>query len=348
MPPEAVPSRVMADGALPLETRPGEGARPARLLVSIPALDEAPTVADVVRGVPAAIAGVGSIEIVVVDDGSRDDTAARARAAGARVIRHERPLGAGAAFHSALAYGIDRGADLIATLDGDGQFDPASIPALVEPVLSGRAEFATASRFLDPELTPAMPWIRRAGNRWMSRLISRLAGQRLTDVSCGMRCYSRHAALRLHPLARFTYTQEVILNLAFQQLPIVEVPIRVRGERAHGTSRVAASLPRYALRTLRIAFRAYRDHHPLRFFGGMALACLAPATVLAAFLLAHWLATGQLSPHKWAGFAAAALAAAAVAALHAGMVGDMLNRHRIYLEEILYRQRSGAGRDERE
>jgi glycosyltransferase involved in cell wall biosynthesis len=324
--------------------RPDEGSRLPHLLVSIPALDEEPTVAEVVRGVPREIPGVGSVEVVVVDDGSRDRTAERARAAGARVIRHERPLGVGAAFHSALAFGIDHGADLIVTLDGDGQFDPRDIPALVEPVLSGRAEFTTASRFLDPALAPQMPWIKRWGNRMMSRFISRLAGRTLHDVSCGMRCYSRRAAMHLHLLARFTYTQEVILNLAFKQLAIVEVPIRVRGEREHGRSRVAYSVVRYGARTLQIAFRCYRDYHPLRFFGGIALACLVPAGLLGAFLLRHWLATGQLSPHKWAGFAAAALAALAAAALHLGVIGDMLNRHRVYLEEILFRQRSEAGR----
>lgn len=335
----------MTSTAARVGPRPENGARLPHLLVSIPALDEEPTVAEVVRGVPSRIPGVGSIEVVVVDDGSRDATAERARAAGARVIRHERSLGVGAAFHSALAFGIDHGADLIVTLDGDGQFDPREIPALLEPVLSGRADFATASRFADPALVPDMPWVRRWGNRLMSRLISRLAGRTFHDVSCGMRCYSRRAAMHLHLLARFTYTQEVMLNLAFKQLAIVEVPIRVRGEREHGKSRVAGSLWRYGLRTLQIVVRSYRDYHPLRFFGGIALACLVPAALLAGFLLWHWSATGQLSPHKWAGFTAAALAALAAGALHMGVIGDMLNRHRSYLEEILFRQRSRAGRD---
>ena len=334
----------MTSPAARVAERPDEPARLPRLLVSIPALDEEPTVADVVRGVPRAIPGVGSVEVVVVDDGSRDRTGERARAAGAAVIRHERPQGVGAAFHSALEWGIDHGADLFATLDADGQFDPRDLPALIAPVLEGRADFATASRFLDPSLAPEMPWVKRWGNRMMSRLISRLAGRTLHDVSCGMRCYSRRAAMHLHLLARFTYTQEVILNLAFKQLRIVEVPIRVRGVRAHGESRVAGSLWRYGLRTLQIIFRCYRDYHPLRFFGGVAVALLLPASLLAGFLLLHWLATGQLSPHKWAGFAAGGLVALSAAMLQLGIVGDMLNRHRVYLEELLYRQRSEAGR----
>ena len=312
------------------------------LIVAMPALDEEATVEDVIRRVPRKIHGIRSIEVVIVDDGSSDQTADKAERAGATLIRHASPRGVGAAFHSALAYGIDRGADLIATIDADGQFDPADIPVLIEPVLSGEADFATASRFKDPDLVPAMPRAKLWGNQMMSRLISRLAGQKFYDVSCGMRCYSRFAALQLHPIGRFTYTQETLLNLAFKQLRIAEVPIAVRGERAFGRSRVANNLWRYAVQSVQIILRCYRDYHPLRFFGGIALALMLPAAGLGVFLLAHYLSSGAFSPYKWAGFAAAALTALAVLMLHLGLIGDMLNRHRIYLEELLYRERLGA------
>jgi glycosyltransferase involved in cell wall biosynthesis len=319
-----------------------EGQRAAlpRLLVSLPALDEEETVAAVVRGVPRQIPGIGRIDIVVVDDGSCDRTGERAREAGAEVIRHEITRGVGAAFHSGLAHGIETGADLIVSIDADGQFDPADIPRLVEPVAAGRADFASGSRFADPALTPEMPVLKRWGNRAMSRLISRLAGQRFYDVSCGLRCYSRAAALQLHLLGRFTYTQEVFLNLAFKQLRIVEVPIRVLGVRKVGESRVAASLWRYALRSAQIILRCYRDYHPLRFFGGMAVALALPGVALGAFLLWHYLETGALSPHKWAGFASATLLGLALLLLQLGVIGDMLTRHRVYLEEVLFRLRN--------
>ncbi len=310
-----------------------------RLLVSIPALDEERTIGDVVRGVPREIPGVDSVEVVVVDDGSRDRTAELAEQAGARVLRHRRNLGVGAAFHTGLAHGIERGADLIVSIDGDGQFDPADIPALVAPVVSAEADFASASRFLDPSLVPEMSPIKLWGNRMMSRLISGLARQTFWDVSCGMRCYSRRAALQLHLLGHFTYTQEVFLNLAFKQLRITEIPIRVRGEREFGESRVAGNLWRYGLRTVQIVFRCYRDYHPLRFFGGIGLLLAVPALGLAAFLLIHYASSGSFSPHKWAGFTSAALLGLALLMLHMGIIGDMLNRHRVYLEELLYRQR---------
>lgn len=324
------------------------GARPTTLLVLIPALNEERTVGEVVRSIPTTIAGIDAVEVVVVDDGSRDATGTVAQQAGATVIARPRTGGVGAAFHSGLAYALERGADLVVTLDADGQFDPATIPALIEPVLRGEADFATASRFKDPALVPDMPRLKLWGNRFMSRLISGLAGQRLFDVSCGMRCYNRESILRLNLLARFTYTQEVILSLAFKELRIAEVPIRVRGQRQHGTSRVANNLWRYGTKTLRIILRSYRDHRPLQFFFGIAGVLLVAGGGLALFLAIHYLQTGAFSPHKWAGVGAGLLLALAVMMAHMGLMGDMLNRHRIYLEELLYRQRKTLEREDRE
>ncbi|TDI36245.1 MAG: glycosyltransferase family 2 protein [Acidobacteria bacterium] len=312
------------------------------LIVMLPALDEEISVGDVVRGIPRSITGIDWIKIVVIDDGSRDATALRAREAGAHVIVHGHTRGVGAAFQTGLAYGLEQGADIILNIDADGQFDPSDIPKIVAPVVAGEADFVSASRFADPNLEPEMPALKRWGNRMMSRLVSRLSGQKFYDVSCGMRCYNREAALKLHLLGRFTYTQEVFLNLSFKQLRITEVPIRVRGEREFGESRVANSLWRYGFRTARIIFRCYRDYHPLRFFGGLALLLVIPAFLLGGFLGVHYLSTGGFAPHKWAGFISATLFVTAILVLQVGVIGDMLNRHREYLEELLYHQRSRA------
>jgi glycosyltransferase involved in cell wall biosynthesis len=316
-----------------------EPSRGLSLLVVIPALDEEPTVASVIRGIPRDLPGVAGVAVLVVDDGSSDGTGAAAEEAGAHVIRHESPRGVGAAFGTALRHAIDVGADLIVSIDADGQFDPTDIAALIEPVRSGRADFASASRFADPALVPRMPFMKRWGNWVMARLVSRLTGQQFHDVSCGMRCYSRRAALSLNPIGRFTYTQEVFLNLAFKQLRIAEVPVVVRGEREFGRSRVAGNLWRYGLNTSGIIFRCYRDYRPMLFFGSIALVLAAVGFGLVAFLGLHYWNSGGFSPHKWAGFSGAGALVLALLVFFAGLIGDMLNRHRIYLEELLYRVR---------
>jgi glycosyltransferase involved in cell wall biosynthesis len=307
--------------------------------VALPALNEERTVGEVIRGVPRDLPGVASVALLVIDDGSTDRTAAVAQEAGATVIRHPATLGVGAAFQTAIAHAVQQQFDLLVSLDADGQFDPAHIGALIAPVVSGLADFASASRFKDPALTPPMPWAKRWGNRLMSRLISGIAEQKFYDVSCGMRCYSRMALLHLNLIGAFTYTQEVFLNLAFKRLRIAEVPIPVRGVREHGRSRVASSLLRYGFRSIYIIYRVYRDYRPMRFFGGIALALAIPAFLLEGFLLTFYICTGSLSPHKWAGFTGLGLFLVALAALQMGMIGDMLDRHRIYLEELLYARR---------
>jgi hypothetical protein len=216
---------------------------------------------------------------------------------------------------------------------------------VVAPVIDGQADFSTASRFKDPALLPKMPGVKIWGNNMMSRLISKLTGQRYYDVSCGMRCYSRRAMLHLNLLGAFTYTQEVFLNLAFKRLRIAEVPIRVRGEREFGKSRVASNLFKYALNTSRIIFRAYRDYRPMAFFGSISLVLAVPSLLLATFFVLHYLIVGRFSPFVFVGFTSAGLMGLSLVSLHMGLIGDMLNRHRVYLEEILYRQRDSAWRD---
>jgi glycosyltransferase involved in cell wall biosynthesis len=313
-----------------------------KLVVSMPALNEERTIATVIGGIPRSIPGVSEIRVLVVNDGSTDGTAALSTAAGATVVSHPTPRGVGAAFHTSLAWAISQGADLLVTIDSDGQFNPADIPTLLAPVASGQAEFSTASRFKDPALVPVMPPIKLWGNRMMSRLVSRLTDGTYYDVSCGMRCYSRRAMLSLNLLGKFTYTQEVFLNLAFKGLRIAEVPIAVRGEREFGKSRVASNLWQYATKTSGIIFRCYRDYRPLKFFGKIAAFLIVPAVLLEIFFFGHYFATGAFSPHKWAGFTGAGLAVLGVMMFYMGLIGDMLDRHRIYLEEMLYQLRANS------
>ncbi len=332
----------------PSETSEDRVAQGLHLLVAMPALNEAATIVKVIESIPRSIEGVSRIDVLVVNDGSTDQTAELSTEAGAHVLTHPESQGVGAAFHTALAYAVDQHVDLLVTIDSDGQFNPADIPKLTEPVIRGEADFATASRFMDPELVPEMPWIKKWGNRQMSRLISRLTGLKFHDVSCGMRCYGKRALVNLNPLGTFTYTQEVFLNLAFKKMRLVEVPVVVRGVREVGKSRVASNLWNYGINTSKIIFRAYRDFHPLKFFGGLALLLGIPAFLLAGFLAIHYFRTEMFTPHKWAGFTSGILFGLSLILLVMGILGDMLHRHRVYLEELLARARTIESKDSEE
>lgn len=313
-----------------------------RLVIVMPALNEAATIRGVIDRIPRAIAGVDSIRVVVVDDGSTDETGALAREAGAEVVRHGRNRGVGAAFQTGVETALALGADVMVNMDADGQFDPQDIAKLVAPIVAGGADFVTASRFADSSLHPVMPKSKFLGNQGMSWLISFLSGRKFYDVSCGFRAYSRETLLRLNLHGQFTYTQESFLDLTFKGLSILEVPIQVRGTREHGESRIAANLFRYAVATSKIIFRSFCDYRPILVFGSIALVLWGVAAVLALFLLVHWMQTGTFTPHKWAGFTAGYLGAMGFLVAVSGLVADMLGRMRMNQERILYQMRKQA------
>jgi glycosyltransferase involved in cell wall biosynthesis len=308
----------------------------ASLLVIVPCLDEERTVAHVVAGLPRSLPGIAALEVLVIDDGSTDATAERARQAGATVVRHATNLGLGESFRRGVREALERRVDILVTIDGDGQFDPASIAELVGPVLRGEAHMATASRFLDRALTPEMPAIKRWGNRQVARIVRLLTGKRFHDVSCGFRAFSREALLRMNLYGSFTYTHETFMDLVFKGMSIREIALPVRGTREFGESRIASSIPRYAWRSLQIMMRAFIAYRPFTFFAALAALLLAAGSGLLGFLLLHYLRAGAFSPHIWAGFVGGGLGLTGLVTLALGVLGDMLVRLRVNQEEILY------------
>ena len=191
--------------------------------------------------------------------------------------------------------------------------------------------------------------MKRWGNGVMARLVSRLTGQTFHDVSCGMRCYSRRAAMSLNPIGRFTYTQEVFLNLAFKQLRIAEVPVR-RARRTRVRREPRGRQP-LALRP-----QHQRNHLPLlprlpadallridrrwSLAAGRRRAARLPGRPLPAAPAASRRTSGRASPGRRRSCSRCWCSSS-------GLIGDMLNRHRIYLEELLYRERERTTRGER-
>lgn len=306
------------------------------LVVIIPCLNEEKSIGSVIDRIPGSIPGIHVIAIIVVDDGSTDATADVARDHGARVISHNENRGVGAAFHTGIDAALKMKADIIINMDGDGQFDPEDIPLLVQPIIDGKADFVSASRFINPALVPEMPKIKKWGNHRIAQLVSLLIGKRFYDVSCGFRAYSREAALRLTLFGSFTYTQESFLDLAFKGLSMMEIPVKVRGTREFGSSRVASNLWKYAFNTSRILFRTFRDYKPLVFFSLLSLVMFICATALGGFFIGHYLHTGKFYPHKWAGFASGFMLILSIMFIVTGLVADMLDRIRRNQEQLLY------------
>ncbi len=312
----------------------GEG---MKLVVTIPAQNEEATIARVVAGVPRNIRGIADVEVIVINDSSTDRTAQEAHRAGALVVTlHNRP-GLGKVFQTGLERAMRRGADIICNIDGDGQFNPADIAKLVQPIISDEADFVTCSRFADASLKPTMPVVKYWGNRVVTGMINWVCGgTEFTDVSCGFRAFNREAAYRMTLFGRYTYTQETFIDLFSKGMRIDEVPLRVRGVREHGKSRVASSIFKYATNSLPIILRAMRDIQPLKFFGGIAALLFIPGMCMMAFVAAWYLMKGKTTPYTSLIMISGITVTLSFLLGVLALLADMLGRHRKISEELLY------------
>ena len=241
------------------------------LRVQIPAFNERDTIERVVRDVLAACDGlvaskrVARTSVLLIDDGSTDGTAAiidRLVAQDARlaVLRHGANVGLGRSFREGVALALEADADYLAHIDADGQFEPAQLPRLVDVAREQHVDLVLGSRGPQQLATPPAPVTHRLGTRALAWLVSRVAGQRFFDVTCGFRVYSRKALERMRLDSDFTYTQQSLLSCVFLGLQVSEVRLDVRGRREHGRSSISSNLPRYALHALVDIARVWVAH----------------------------------------------------------------------------------------
>jgi glycosyltransferase involved in cell wall biosynthesis len=218
--------------ALPETTR----ANRARVAVVVPAYNEAKLIARTLESIPSYVA-----HVVVVDDASRDQTAARARAIRdprVQVVRHERNRGVGAAIVTGYQVAFGAGADVCAVMAGDAQMDPRDLWSLLEPVLRGKADYAKGDRLSYPAARAHMPVARWLGNGALSLLTKLVTGLSVSDSQCGYTALSARgaAALPLDELwPRYGYPNDLLGMLAERELRVRDVTVRpVYGDEASG------------------------------------------------------------------------------------------------------------------
>jgi glycosyltransferase involved in cell wall biosynthesis len=205
------------------------------MLAVVPAYNESGTVADVVRALHER---AERFDVVVVDDGSTDDTAARAEAAGATVIRLPFNLGIGGAVQTGFVYALENGYRYLAQVDGDGQHEPAELQKLLNAMARDPAlDMVCGSRFLSPESSYSSPVSRRTGIHLFAFVLSKILRQRVTDPTSGFRLYNRRAIDLFARDYPHDYPEvEAVLMLYSHRLSMAEVPVKMHLRRAGRSS----------------------------------------------------------------------------------------------------------------
>ena len=300
----------------------------------MPALNEEATICEVLNSIPKQFDGFQKLELLVVDDGSSDNTINNARSCGATVISHNKNKGVGIAFQTALNYSLKAKADILVSIDADGQFDVTQIRDMVKPIIERKADFCIGNRFYNGS-PKKISGIKFWGNKQVSKIVSFISNHKIHDASCGFRAYSRDCLFRLNLQGSFTYTHETILELLQKGYTVAQVPVRVFYHE-NRVSRIADNIPQYAFKTSKIIFKSLKDYKPFRFFLSIALLVLFIAFIIGGFVLSHWFRTGMVTPYKSFGFIALSLCGMAVVIITLAFIADMLNRIRENQEKILY------------
>lgn len=215
------------------------------LVVQIPCWNEEAQLPATLAAIPRAVAGFGEVRVLVVDDGSTDDTVAVARAHGATVVELRAHEGLGVAFGAGVRAALAMGADVVVNTDADNQYRAADIPALVAPLLAGEADVVVGIRELTalPHYTP----FRRVVHRLGKHVVTAVVGLDVADPVSGFRAWTRAAAAAMDVRERYSYTLETLVIAGRAGLRVTSVPVGTQAPLR--PSRLYGRLPTYLWNT---------------------------------------------------------------------------------------------------
>jgi glycosyltransferase involved in cell wall biosynthesis len=308
----------------------------AKLIIQIPCLDEAETLPATIGDLPTAIAGIDVIEVLVIDDGSRDDTTRVAQRLGVdHVVTLRRTRGLANAFTTGIDACLKLGADYIVNTDGDNQYAGADIPALVGPLLRGEADIVIGDR--NVQALQSMSWSRKLLQRLGSWIVRQVSNTRVPDTTSGFRAFSREAALRMTIVSEFSYTLESIIQAGRRRMAIAHVPIRTNEKTR--PSRLFRSVWVYLKQSASTIVRIYTMHEPLRVFTTIGVVTFLVGLAISVRFL-YFYFQGDGAGHLQSLLLSSVLLIVGFQVILMGLVADVISANRKLIEDVLYRIRA--------
>ena len=306
-----------------------------KLIIQIPCYNEEDTLPLTLAELPRSLPGVDEIEYLVIDDGSTDRTAEVARLLGVQhIVRQKRNRGLAAAFQAGLEAALVAGADLIVNTDADNQYAGASIPALLEPLLAGRADIVIGDRDIVSlrHMSASKKLLQRFGS-WVVRQVS---NTQVPDTTSGFRAYTREAALRMTIVSDYSYTLESIIQAGKRRMAIAHVPIQSNPKTR--PSRLFNSMLSYIKNSGATIVRVYTMYEPLKVFTYIGFSVFAAGAALSARFLYYYL-RGDGAGHIQSVILSAVLLIVGFQVVLIGLLADVMSGNRRLIEDVLYRIR---------
>jgi glycosyltransferase involved in cell wall biosynthesis len=308
-----------------------------KAIIQIPAYNEESTLPITIGDLPRSLQGVDCLEYLVIDDGSTDNTARVALELGVHhVVRHSQNRGLAAAFVSGLDAAVKAGADIIVNTDADNQYCAADIPALIQPILDGRADIVVGDR--DVAAVQHFSALKRWLQSFGSWVVQQSAGIPIPDATSGFRAFSRDAALRLTVLSDYTYTLETLIQAGARRMAVSFVPIHTNAQTRR--SRLIRNIPSFVSLSGVSILRFYTMYQPLRVFMTAGGLLLGAGLLVALRFLYFYLTESSAAGHVQSLILAAILLIVGFQVCLIGLIAELVRMNRKMLEETLYRVRS--------
>ncbi len=315
-----------------------------KLIIQIPCLNEAATLPATLADLPRTVAGIDVVEVLVIDDGSRDGTFDIARRHGVdHIVRLRRNKGLAAAFMAGIDACIKQGADFIVNTDADNQYAGHEIPRLLEPLLKGDADIVIGDRNIAElqHMSRRKRQLQRLGS-WVVRQVSNTS---VPDTTSGFRAYTREAALRMTIVSEFSYTLESIIQAGKKRMAIAHVPVSTNARTRE--SRLFDSLFSYVKRSTATIVRIYAMYEPLKVFTYIGVPVFGAGFLLGLRLVYYYM-QGEAARHIASAIAAAVLMIVGFQVLVIGLLADVISGNRKLLEDLMYRIRTIESPENRE
>src|SRR2546423_3533899 len=307
-----------------------------KLIIQIPCFNEEDQLPATLSDLPRELAGIDTVEWLIIDGGSTDRTGEVARAHGVEhIVRLTNNKGLAAAFQAGLDACLKLGADLIVNTDADNQYNAADIPKLVAPVLAGDADMVVGDR--EVEQVEEFSGLKIRLQKLGSAVVRRASETKVPDTTSGFRAYNREAAIQLQVVSKFTYTLETIIQAGKNLVAVDHVPVRTNPKTRE--SRLFPSMWAYVRRNTVSIFRIYALYEPLRIFTAAAVVVLLGALILWGRFLYLLIFQGHGTGHLQSLILGAVLFIAAIQLMALGVVGDILAASRIIQQRTLERVR---------
>ena len=306
-----------------------------KLVIQIPCYNEETTLPTTIQDLPRELQGIDEVEVLVVDDGSVDRTAAVARDLGVdHVVCMKQNQGLAYAFMAGLDAALEAGADIIVNTDADNQYRGEDIRKLIEPLLEGKADIAVGDRGV-ATLKHFSP-VKRLLQRWGSWVVERAAGIEIPDATSGFRAFTREAAMRLTVLSDYTYTLETLIQAGARRMAVTYVPIQTNPSTRQ--SRLIQNTPTFLAISAVTILRFYAMYRPLRLFLSLGAVMIAGGVALGLRFLYYFImgaGTGKVQSL----ILAAIMTIVGFQVCLIGLMADLVRLNRKMLEEAVYRVR---------